>query len=42
VDAAKLLTTIADAVPRDSASNPSQSESTPLRAQAPQATDLDH
>jgi two-component system, sensor histidine kinase and response regulator len=42
VDAAKLLTTIADAVPRDSASNPSQSESTPLRAQAPQAIDLDH
>jgi two-component system, sensor histidine kinase and response regulator len=42
VDAAKLLTAIADAVPRDSASNPSQSESTPLRAQAPQATDLDH
>ncbi|MFL6390080.1 MAG: PAS domain S-box protein [Terriglobales bacterium] len=42
VDAAKLFTAIADALPRDSASNPSQPESTPLRGQAPQTIDLDH
>jgi PAS domain S-box-containing protein len=42
VDAAKLFIAIKDALPKDSASNPSQSESTPLRAQAPQTIDLDH
>jgi CheY-like chemotaxis protein len=42
VDAAKLFTAIADALPRDSASNPSDSESTVLPGQAPQTMDLDH
>jgi CheY-like chemotaxis protein len=42
VDAAKLFTAIKDALPKDLASNPSKSESTPLRVQAPQTIDLDH
>jgi CheY-like chemotaxis protein len=42
VDAAKLFTAIAEVLPRDSASNASQSESTPLCAQAPQTMDMDH
>ncbi len=42
VDATKLFTAIADALPRDSASNPSQSESTPPRGQARLTIDLDH
>jgi PAS domain S-box-containing protein len=42
VDATKLFTAIADALPKDSALKPSQSESTPLRAQSAQSIDLDH
>src|SRR5438270_1029894 len=41
VDAAKLSTAIADALPGDSASNPSQSGSAPQGAQAPQTINLD-
>jgi PAS domain S-box-containing protein len=41
VDATKLFTAIADALPKDSASNPSQSEGTPPLAQTPQTIDLD-
>jgi len=41
VDAAKLFTAIADALPKDSASNPSQSEGTPPLTQTPQTIDLD-
>jgi CheY-like chemotaxis protein len=42
VDATKLFSAIADALPKDSASNPSQSERTPSRTQSPQTIDLDH
>ena len=41
VDAAKLFTAIADALPKDSASNPAQSERMPLPAQSPETVDLD-
>jgi len=42
VDAAKLFTAIADALPKDSALKPAQSESMSSRAQSPQSIDLDH
>ena len=42
VDAAKLFTAIADALPKDSALKPAQSESMSSRAQSPQSMDLDH
>jgi CheY-like chemotaxis protein len=42
VDAAKLFSAIADALPKDSASNRSQSERTPLQVQSPPSIDLDH